>query len=129
MPYESNSEVPNFCPYCPDEPQMVYVEPSRLRCPMCGRERDKDEMVPGRVAWEKASHSDDAHEGWYGPPNSRRFHYFGPNGAHSLCGKWLVLAWSADLIDIAYGPANGDCAACKAKLASRKGATPGTRRA
>lgn len=55
--------------------------------------------------------------GWYGPPNSRRWHYFGDDG-RSLCGKWLVVAWDAALIDKAYGPANGDCAACERKLAS-----------
>ena len=58
-------------------------------------------------------------EGWYGPPNSRRWHYITSDDGRSLCGKWLVIAWSADLIDRAYGPANGDCAACKSKLAAR----------
>jgi hypothetical protein len=58
--------------------------------------------------------------GWYGPPNSRRFHYFTNEAGRSLCGKWLVFSWSADLIDVAYGPANGDCAACKRLLEKAK---------
>lgn len=61
-----------------------------------------------------AGHTDN--QGWYGPPNSRRWHYIGPD-ARSLCGKWLVPGWNATLIDKAFGPANGDCATCKAKLA------------
>lgn len=28
---------------------MAFVEPARLRCPLCGRERDQDELVPGRL--------------------------------------------------------------------------------
>jgi uncharacterized Zn finger protein (UPF0148 family) len=39
-----------YCPYCPDEPPMYSVEPGRLRCPECGRERDVEELVPGRLA-------------------------------------------------------------------------------
>lgn len=54
-------------------------------------------------------------EGWYGPPTSRRFHYF--RNGRSLCGKWFVLA-SDDKIawGRALGPADGDCAACKKKV-------------
>lgn len=62
--------------------------------------------------------TDDQQEGvrgWYGPPKSRRFHYFESDG-RSLCGKWLVLAWGQYLVDLALGPASGDCAACKKKL-------------
>jgi hypothetical protein len=54
--------------------------------------------------------------GWYGPPKSRRWHYIGTD-ARSLCGKWLVLGWGEQLVGKAFGPANGDCATCKAKLA------------
>lgn len=64
-------------------------------------------------------------EGWYGPPNSRRFHYF--REGRSLCGKWLVFADMSDLWDCALGPANGDCSACKKALekqAAPKGEAP-----
>lgn len=53
--------------------------------------------------------------GWYGPPTSRRWHYIADDG-RSLCGKWLVPAWGDSLVDKAFGPADGDCAACKRKL-------------
>lgn len=54
-------------------------------------------------------------EGWYGPPNSRRFHYF--RGGRALCGKWMVFMADAEIpYDCAYGPASGDCATCKKKL-------------
>lgn len=56
----------------------------------------------------------DEPRGWYGPPNSRRWHYIGTDG-RSLCGKWLVPSWSPHLVDRAYGPASGDCAECKKK--------------
>ena len=59
--------------------------------------------------------NEDGPRGWYGPPTSRRWHFIGPD-SRSLCRKWLVPAWSDELIDRAYGPANGDCASCKAKL-------------
>lgn len=57
-------------------------------------------------------------QGWYGPSNSRRFHYFGSDG-RSLCGFWRAIPWSAELVDIAVGPANGKCPPCKRKLAAR----------
>lgn len=54
-------------------------------------------------------------QGWYGPPTSRRWHFIGAD-ARSLCGRWFVPAWGPEHVDRAYGPANGDCAACKKKL-------------
>lgn len=57
--------------------------------------------------------------GWYGPPNSRRWHFIAEDG-RSLCGKWLVLSWGPSLVDHSNGPANGDCAACEKKLESEE---------
>jgi hypothetical protein len=64
----------------------------------------------------------DVAEGWYGPPASRRYHWFGVDG-RSLCGKWFVRAWRGELVDVAVGPAQGDCAACSRELAARGGAS------
>lgn len=65
--------------------------------------------------------SDAPVEGWYGPPNSRRWHYFTDVDGKSLCNKWLVLAPIAEVVGRAYGPADGDCAACKKALDKRTG--------
>lgn len=69
---------------------------------------------------ESAANASSAAEasGWYGPPTSRRWHYIVGADARSLCGKWFVPAWSEELIDKSYGPANGDCTACKKALAA-----------
>lgn len=54
-------------------------------------------------------------EGWYGPPRSRKFHYF--RNARSLCGKWMVFVADSQVPwGVALGPATQDCAACTKKL-------------
>jgi hypothetical protein len=64
-------------------------------------------------------------EGWYGPPNSRRWHYF--RGGRSLCQKWAVFMSDEDIpYDKAFGPADGDCAACKRALDKAPAPTGGS---
>jgi len=57
-------------------------------------------------------------EGWYRPPNSRKFHYYVDH--RSLCGKWTVILFAGPLDPDTGSTGPLDCAACARKLAKRR---------